>query len=55
MLEKISCERDLKEHDVINLAYIGMYEKYKSNVVRHNEVPTLTTKCYDLLVIREEE
>lgn len=43
----------LQEYDTINLGCVGYYLKYGTNIVRHNEVPTLTTKC-ELAVVVEE-
>ena len=48
-------ENKLKEYDVVNLDF-GNY-CYKHNIdpqIKHNIVPTLTTRCNMFVVLREE-
>lgn len=52
---KLLMEGKLKTYDVINLDNINFYLKYGSNIVKHNEVPTLTTNCAVAVVIGGNE
>lgn len=52
---KLLMEGKLKTYDAINLDNINFYLKYGSNIVKHNEVPTLTTNCAVAVVIGGNE
>lgn len=52
-ISKLLIEDRLKEYDTINLGCIGYYLNYDTNIIKHNEVPTLTTKGNIAVVIKE--
>ena len=52
-INKLISEGKLKEYDTINLGCIGYYLNYNTNIVRHNETPTLTTKGNVAVVVNE--
>ena len=43
----------LKEYDVVDLNYMGYYQKYGTNIIRHNETPTILTKSHLLIMVDE--
>ena len=53
VLNKLITENKLKEYDSINLACYGYFFKYNTNIVKHNEIPTLLTKCEVAVVVSE--
>lgn len=53
VLNKLINEGNLKEFDTINIEYIGMYQKYGTNIIKSNEAPTLLTKCSVGVVLYE--
>ena len=53
VLAKFLKEDKLKKYDVINLANINYHIKYGTNIIKNNEVHTLTTKG-DFVVVVEE-
>lgn len=42
----------LNEYDTINLEYAGFYLNYNANIIKHNETPTLMTRCNVVVVTR---
>lgn len=52
-IRELSEKGQLKEYDTINLGCIGYYLNYGTNIIKHNEVPTLTTKGNIAVVIKE--
>lgn len=54
VIQKLLLENKLKEYDVINCEMISFHVKYGTNIIRHNEIPTLTTKCDFLVVLGDE-
>lgn len=53
VINKLLVEDKLKEYDTISLLNINYHLKYGTNIIRHNEVPTLTTKGEIAVVIEE--
>lgn len=52
-IRELSEKGQLKEYDTINLGNVGYYFNYGTNIIKHNEVPTLTTKGNIAVVIKE--
>lgn len=55
VIRKLIRENNLQEYDVINAENINFHVKYGTNLLYHNEVPTLTTKCDLLIVLGDDE
>ena len=53
VIHKLMCENKLEEYDTINLSNANFYLKYNTNIIKHNEVPTLTTGCKVAVVLYE--
>lgn len=53
VIKKMLEDNILKEYDTINLDNINFYVKYGTNIIKHEEVPTLTTKCNVAVVVNE--
>lgn len=53
IIKKMLEDNKLNEYDTINLNYINFHLKYGTNVIKHNEVPTLTTNCEVAVVVSE--
>ena len=53
VINKLLVEDKLKEYDTINLGNVGYHLNYGTNIIKHNEVPTLTTKCEIAVVVEE--
>ena len=51
-IQKLLNENKLKEYDSINLENIGYYLNYGTNIIKHNEIPTLTTNCAVAVVLK---
>lgn len=51
VINKFINEEKLKEYSVICADNSSFHVKYGTNIITHNEVPTLTTKCGALLVV----
>ena len=51
VLNQLATENKLKEYDVIDADNISFHLKYGKNIITHDKVPTLTTKCGGLLVV----
>ena len=54
VIQKLLDENKLKEYDTINFGSMGFYLKYGTNIVKHNEIPTLTTGCDVAVVLKGE-
>ena len=52
-LRELYKEGKLKEYDVIDLDNMGYYRKFGTNIIRHNEAPTLLTKNSLVVVVDE--
>lgn len=55
VIRKLIRENNLQKYDVINAENINFHIKYGRNLLTHNEVPTLTTKCDLLIVLGDDE
>ena len=53
IIKKMLEDNKLNEYDTINLNNINFHLKYGTNVIKHNEVPTLTTNCEVAVVVSE--
>lgn len=53
VINKLLVEDKLKEYDTISLGNINFHLKYGTDIIKHNEVPTLTTKCEVAVVVKE--
>lgn len=54
VINKLINEGKLKEYNVINLGFSNFYLKYGTNIVRYNELPTLTTQSSIAIVLKED-
>lgn len=53
VIQQMLNDNKVKEFDTINLSCVGFYLNFGTNIVRHNESPTLTTKGNVAVVISE--
>lgn len=53
VVKKMLEDNILKEYDVINLDNIGFHVRFGTKIIKHKEVPTLTTQCSVAVVVNE--
>ena len=54
VIHKLLLEDKLKENDIINCEVMTFHIRYGRQIIYHNIIPTLTTKCCFFVVIGDE-
>ena len=55
VIAKLMSENDLREYDVINFENMNFYLRNGTNILKHNEVPTLLTSCNVAVVVERRD
>ena len=54
IIQKLLLEGKVKEYDVISADKMTYHTRYGTNIIYHNKIPTLTTKCDFFVVLGDE-